>query len=117
MLDMETASPVELYPGESDDLYTELTLAAQREPEEATDRQLIPAGLDEMMPGPFLAMILGATDVSRLTGSDVVTVLRAQKRQTNHHEAGTYSAMAEVAHCVSADTTERSPYVDEYAVE
>jgi hypothetical protein len=56
----------------------------------------IPAGLDEMDPGPFLAAILSSTDVSRLSGRDRVTVLQAQQRMASHFQARVYESMSAV---------------------
>ena len=117
MLEMEPHSPVELWPGENDDELYEMTLAAHDEDEASQSRSVIPHDLDQMTPGPFLGAILSSIDISRLAGQDVVTVLRAQQRQTSLHQAGMYKAMAEVAHCVSGDNTDRSSFVDEYAPE
>jgi hypothetical protein len=116
MLDKDLRLPVELLPGESDDYLYELTLDAMTRPEEPAEH-FIPRDLDEFTPGPFLGAILSRVDVSRLKGKDVVTVLRAQQRQTSHHHGGVYAAMAEVAYCISADSFERSVVIDEYAVE
>lgn len=46
-----------------------------------TVRQLIPEGLGQMAPGPELGMLLGGLDMSALTGTDLVEVLRARARQ------------------------------------
>ena len=116
MLEMELHSPVELWPEESDDYYYGLTLAACAD---ATpdDSACLPPNFDELLPGPYLGTILSSIDITTLTGEDVVTVLRAQQRQTSHYQAGMYAAMVETAHCVSGDSVERSIVVDEYAVE
>jgi Domain of unknown function (DUF222) len=116
MLEMDLHSPVELWPGESDDYFYKLTLAAYEDnvPDNGT---CLPSNFDDLVPGPFLGVLLSSLDIASLTGEDVVTVLRAQQRQTSHYQAGMYAAMAETAHCVSGDTTERSSVVDEYAVE
>lgn len=116
MLDNDLNLQIELLPGESDDYLYELTLAASAEAVE-TDADAIPANLDEIGPGPFLGAILASTDVARLKGKDVVTVLRAQHRQESHHRGCGYEAMAEVAHCMSGDSTDRSVTIDEYAIE
>jgi len=56
----------------------------------------IPNRLDEIEPGPFLAAILDATDISRLSGYDRICLLRAQQRMASHYNAGVYQAMAAV---------------------
>ncbi|MGH3650443.1 MAG: hypothetical protein ACRDU9_06990, partial [Acidimicrobiia bacterium] len=105
----------ELWPGESDEAAFQMTLAARAAAIE--DRQSIPEGLDEMKPGPYLAAILSSLDLSRLSGDDVVTVMRAQQRLISHEQAGLYAVMVETAHCVAADTTERSPVIEDFAPE
>ncbi len=64
-----------------------------------TVRQLIPQGLSEMAPGPELAMLLAGVDISALTGSDAVEVLRARHRQLSHDQAQLFAAMVEVGLC------------------
>jgi len=56
----------------------------------------IPDGLDEMEPGPFLAIVLSGIDLDRLTGAERVTVMRARQRMASHYAAATYAAMASV---------------------
>ena len=57
----------------------------------------VPAGLDEMEPGPFLGIVLSGIDVDRLCGDDRITVLRARQRMASHYAAKTYEAMASIA--------------------
>jgi hypothetical protein len=60
----------------------------------------VPADLDEMEPGLFLAAILSSVDVDDLSGYDRVVVLRAHQKMINHHQARLYEAMASVEdHC------------------
>ena len=40
----------------------------------------VPAGLDQMTPGPTLGALLASIDVDRVSGHDRVVVLRAQQR-------------------------------------
>ncbi len=56
----------------------------------------IPAGLDAMEPGPFLAAILENTKVAALSGHDRIVFLRAQQRMASHYNAGVYETMAAV---------------------
>ncbi len=56
----------------------------------------IPAGLDEMEPGPFLAIVLSGIDLAALSGTDRVTVLRARQRMASHYAAETFEAMASI---------------------
>lgn len=75
---------------------------------------VIPAGLDQMAPGPELGAILSAIDREKLSGYDLVVFLRARQRQINHDQAQLYADMAEVAH--RADPShQRSIEILEYA--
>jgi hypothetical protein len=56
----------------------------------------IPAGLDQMPPGPVLAALLSAIDVTEVSGHDRVTVLRAHQRLVSHYTAELYRDMAAV---------------------
>ena len=60
----------------------------------------VPADLDDMEPGLFLAAILSSVEVDDLSGYDRVVVLRAHQKMINHHQARLYEAMASVGdHC------------------
>lgn len=98
-----------------DELYA-LTVAEHVGPSDE-HRQLLPSGLDSMLPDVFLAAILSIVDLSKLSGSDVVNVLKAQDRLASHHRAAVLEAMAETAHCVDPDTTDRSATVNEFGSE
>ncbi len=63
----------------------------------ATISPSIPVDLDEMPPGPRLAVVLAGIDVRSLAGHDRVTVLRAHRRMAAHHDAMAYDATAAVA--------------------
>jgi hypothetical protein len=67
------------------------------------DRQVLPPGLEDWVPGPFLAAVVSGIDVSRLNGHDAVRLMRAQARLAAHHEAGKYESMAEVAYSPPGD--------------
>jgi hypothetical protein len=56
----------------------------------------IPAGLDDVPPGPILAAWLSVIDVERLSGYDRIVVLRAHQRLATHYTAHTYRDMAAV---------------------
>jgi Domain of unknown function (DUF222) len=56
----------------------------------------VPAGLDDMAPGPALAAFLSSIEVADLKGFDQVTVLRAHQRMASHYQALLYTAMAAV---------------------
>ena len=62
-------------------------------------RQMIPAGLDEWSPGPFLAAVLSAVDHSKLNGFDLVVVMRAHARQIAPEQANYYASIGEGARC------------------
>ncbi|MEE8407409.1 MAG: DUF222 domain-containing protein [Acidimicrobiia bacterium] len=116
MLETDLHQLIELFPGESDDDLYELTCAAfEEEPLEGPDR--LPPDLDLVPPGTFLGAILSSIDLSRLSGHDVVTVMKAHQRQIAHHQAGIYAAMSETAHCADPDTTSRTEVVNEFAPE
>jgi len=75
-----------------------------------TVHEPVPAGLDQMTPGPVLGALLASIDVDRVSGHDRVVVLRAQQRMASHFQAQVYAAMASVAdhmdHTEFADDTE-----------
>ncbi len=62
----------------------------------ARQTQGIPAGLDEMEPGPFLGIVLSGVDLDLLSGNDRIAVLRARQRMASHYTAETYEAMASI---------------------
>lgn len=105
------------FPGESADELYELTLVEHSRPWPSGERDWVPADLDSMLPDVFLAAIVSNVDLSRLPGSDVVSVLRARRRLVSHHQAGVFESMAETAHCVDADSSERSSTPAEFASE
>jgi Domain of unknown function (DUF222)/HNH endonuclease len=69
------------------------------------DRDLasIPAGLDDLEPGPELARLLEEIDVERVSPYDRIVVLRAEDRMVSHHQARKYQAMAAVADAFEED--------------
>ena len=64
-----------------------------------TVRQLIPADLAEMAPGPELSALLAVIDIHAVTGSDAVEVLRARMRQLSYEQARVLATMVEVGLC------------------
>ncbi len=52
-----------------------------------------------MAPGPELAVMLSGIDMSTVTGTDAVEVLRARHRQLSHDQAQFLAAMVEVGLC------------------
>lgn len=94
---------VGLLPGEStDSLQAEDWLAYEVTCRElAADwtllvRHVLPDDLEQIPPGPYLAVVLSVVDVDRLNGHDAVRVMQARSRLVSHHEAGKLEAMAEV---------------------
>src|SRR5918999_2836269 len=82
-------------------------------------RQAIPRGLAAMPPGPTLAAMLATIDLSRLSGTDCVAVLRARHRQASHEQAQLMAAMVEVALCGIGpdDALPRMDAPDEFAAD
>ncbi|MEA2058052.1 MAG: DUF222 domain-containing protein [Actinomycetota bacterium] len=69
----------------------------------------VPAGLDEMEPGPVLAAVLSSIDVNEVSGYDRVTVLRAQQKMASHFQAQVYEAIAAVSnHMLEIEDDPRS---------
>ena len=58
---------------------------------------LTPEGLDEIAPGPFLAILLASIDASRCAGDDRVRMVQAHNRMASHHQASMYGAITAVA--------------------
>ena len=63
----------------------------------AEDNAGIPAGLDQMKPGPFLSVILSTIDPNTVSGYDRVKVLRARERLVSHDNAGFYGVLASIS--------------------
>ncbi|MGH3965109.1 MAG: DUF222 domain-containing protein [Pseudonocardiaceae bacterium] len=85
-----------------------------------TVRQLIPEGLARMAPGPALGVLLGGINMSALTGTDLVEVLRARARQLSHEQAQLLATMVEVGLCdpyVEPDEVARLAQAPEYAAD
>lgn len=86
--------------------------------EAESDRQLIPPGLDEWAPGPYLTAVLSSLDPFRLNGHDAVVLMKAHARQVSHDQAGFYRSIGEVATAVPTGQEgppERSEEWFEYA--
>lgn len=113
-LDFEVSAFVE--DENADELYR-LTVSEHNRAWPEDGRHTVPADLESMVPDVFLAAILSVIDVSKLTGSDVVSVMQAKHRLTSHWRAGVLEAMAETAHCIDPETSERSPTPTEFASE
>lgn len=70
---------------------------------EASRRHVIPPGLDEMTPGPFLAVILSSVDVDRLSAYDRIVLLRAHQRMASHYQSHVHSDIASVSDHLERD--------------
>ena len=57
----------------------------------------IPKGLAEISPGAFLGGILESIDRDSLSGQERVELMRAERRQAAHYQAGSYASMVAVA--------------------
>lgn len=104
----------ELFPRESEDEIYRLTVESGEYPE---SRDSIPEQLDGLLPGPQLGAILSSIDVTRLTGFDVVTVMRAQQRQISYQSARLNRSIVEAAQAIDPDSVKRCAIVNEYALE
>ena len=81
-----------------------------------TGWQSIPAGLDEMTPGPYLAVILSHIDPSACSGLDRVRVLKARQRMISHYQSGMYSDIVSIAEATAIDATADNANVTDVAV-
>jgi hypothetical protein len=118
-------SVVGLLPGESDeDLIAENELAyaqttsAMREGDVEPERQILPDDLESILPGPYLAAIVGSVDRARLNGHDAVRLMQAESRLETAYAAHKMSSVSEVAHCPPGDAdapVERDPDEVEYS--
>ncbi len=68
-----------------------------------TDRQSLPGDLEQIPPGPFLAVILSGVDRSKLSGYDTVRVMKANHRMVAHFQANLAGDMVEVSHRTDAE--------------
>jgi hypothetical protein len=69
----------------------------------------VPAGLEEMEPGPVLAAWLSSIDVNEVSGYHRIVVLRAQQKMASHFQAQVYEAIAAVSdHMLSIEDDPRS---------
>ncbi|SFN12956.1 protein of unknown function [Pseudonocardia ammonioxydans] len=60
--------------------------------------QAIPDGLAAMPPGPDLAAVLAAIDLTQVCNDDIDEVMLAHHRQLAHHQAHMFAAISEVVH-------------------
>jgi dihydroneopterin aldolase len=103
----------EMLPVYEDDLAWEPTDFLDPGPDPDPEPSGFPADLDGWEPDLFLAAVLATTDRTRLTGYDLVTLLRARWRMISHLMAEAYADMAEIAHChPDGDSVERLDFPD-----
>lgn len=107
-----------LWSGESDQLSDEdIHRLIQDESSANTQdpgKHVIPPDLDSIPPGPFLSALLSSIDGTKLSGYDLVVVMRARSRQIAHEQARLYADMAQITHC-EGPGYERSPEALEFA--
>ena len=80
----------------------------------------MPDGLDDMAPGPALAVVLATIDRTRLGGSDTVSVLAARARQVAYEQAQLLADLEEVSRTdwhTGPHTLTRMSAADEFSVD
>ena len=115
MFDQQHVLDPALRADDAEDLFR-LTVAAYSgdEPEE---QHFLPADLESILPGRYLAAILSSIDRSKLSGHDLVRLMQADARLVSHFNSRVYADIAEVAHAYDQDTTARDSFPVESAVE
>jgi hypothetical protein len=73
--------------------------------------EVIPPYLDDMTPGPFLGAILSGLDRSRLSGHDLITVLKAETRMVSYFQA---LAAESMVGAMDRSHVERGAYPETY---
>jgi hypothetical protein len=113
MFDSQDAG-IGLWPGErpedfdrEDHLAWSITCSELADGWAEDDRHLLPGGLEDLLPGPYLAAVVSSVDPARLNGHDAVRVMKARARLSSHQEAGKYAAMAETAFAFGSDPDAR----------
>jgi len=115
-------SGVGLSPGEGHDVLDDEThyqLTLQELASQPVEEQhCLPSGIETWTPGPYVAVVVGSVDRTRLNGHDAVRLMVTEARLASHHEAGKLATMTEVAFSPPggpASPPERSPNEIEYA--
>ena len=104
MFDQDTA--IELLAGESHDedkLY-ELTREVESTDWFEPDRHVLPDGLEDLSPGPYLSAITASVNRTKLNGHDAVRLMKVEARLSSHHDAGKLATMVEVAYSPAGDS-------------
>jgi hypothetical protein len=86
-----------------DQLAFEITCRELADGRVDSEQDFLPAGLEEIPVGPFLATVVSVLDPGRLNGHDAVRLMQARARLGSHHDAGKLEAMAEVAFAPPGD--------------
>ena len=68
----------------------------------------VPENIDEIAPGAELGRVLASLDWDRLSGHDLIRVLRAQDRQVSHYQAGRCWTMTKVVEAYEDNVREDS---------
>lgn len=106
-----------LYPPEFDEHLYQLTCEAEAEPADDGGLHVLPADLESIPPGIFLAAFLSSVDRSKLSGWDVVRLMQARHRQISHTTAHFYADVNEMAHAHKPDSSDRLDHPAEFASE
>lgn len=106
MFDMMTNEALRWEDSEHPSMQLQLEDSLEPSEPDLNGPETIPASLDEMEPGVFLAVILEHTDIDRLTPHERVVVLRAYQRMASHHQAQDYAAMAAITAAMEQDPDE-----------
>ena len=70
--------------------------------------------LEGLPPGPILAMVLDQIDRTRLSGYDLVLVMKARQRQVSHDQAELYEDMVELGFCPPSNPGDLPVRSDEF---
>lgn len=76
------------------------------------DSQVLPRNLDSIPPGPYLAALLSSVDRTRLSGFELVGLMKARARMRAHYDADVYVDMTEIARSVGPGWERSSDFVD-----
>jgi hypothetical protein len=77
-----------------------------------TQYESIPCNLEDLQPGPELGGVLACIDVDRLSGHDLIIVLRAQDRMRSYWDAERYRTIAGVVDALAQEEHSETPEHD-----